>query len=219
MAFATITEVLRYGSPEPRTILIPSSVLREWKLMSNGVSTNDLITAWLLKAWASTFTKGTVSVYTVMDLRKLVPEIVPKTYLRNASSARASTRILKIKDINKLSHLEVAKTIRSFVDYFTPETELNYQSYEFIQGRKGLRMLPNGNHLFTLSSWSRFNFPQMDFGAKTEAFEGFVRLNRDWGNIGSVWQEDGGAQICFWMSKRRWNKGMWRTLNDHSDGK
>lgn len=210
--YAKITESLRYGSAEPRSIFIPNSVLREWKSTSDGVSTNDLITAWMLKAWASTATRGAVSFYTVMDLRKHLPEIVPQTYLRNASSARPSPHTLKIKDINKMSHLEVAKVLRSFVKYRTPETELNFQSYEFIQGRKRFRLLPEANQVFSLSSWSLFNLPQMDFGAKTDSFEGFLRLKKDWANIGNVYLEDQGARIVFWMRKRRWNMGVWKTI-------
>ena len=211
LVWTMITEILRYGSPEPRSIFIPNEVLREWKSVFDGVSTNDLITAWLLKAWASTVKSGrTVSVYTAMDLRKHLPEIVPQTYLRNAVSVRASPHPLKVKDINKMSHHEVAKAIRSFVKHFTPEEELNFQSYEFIRGES---LMPQGNCIFTISSWSRFNFPQMDFGAKTESFEGFIRMKRNWSNIGSVWLEDEGARITFWMSKRRWNKGIWRTID------
>ena len=48
--YSMITETVRYGSPELRSIFIPISVLRQWKSESVGVSTNDLITAWLLKA-------------------------------------------------------------------------------------------------------------------------------------------------------------------------
>ena len=207
-----ITEILRYGPPKSRSIFIPNEVLHKWKSMSDGVSTNDLITAWVLKAWASTDNSSrTVSVYTNRDLRKHLPEVVPPTYLRNAASVRPSHQTLKVKDINKMSQLEVAKIIRSFVNYYTPDQELNFQSYRFVHK---LNLLPQGNSIFTISSWSYFNFPQMDFGAKTESFEGFIRMNRNWGNIGNVWLENEGARITLWMSKRRWNKGIWRTINE-----
>lgn len=215
---AMIIEMLCYGSPEPRSIFIPNSVLHQWKFNSPDLSTNDLIAAWLLKAWASTATRGTVSYFTIMDLRKHLPKIVPQTYLRNGCSTRASPHALNIKDINEMSHPQVAKLIRSFVNYFTPEVELNYQSYEYFRGGKGYQVLPKVNRAFVLSSSLRFNFPQMDFGAKTESFEGFIRLKRDIGNVGNVWLEDGGARISFWMSKRRWNMGIWRTIQQ-SDGK
>lgn len=42
-----ISEMIRFGRPEARTIFIPKSVLREWKARSEGVSTSDLIIAWL----------------------------------------------------------------------------------------------------------------------------------------------------------------------------
>ena len=99
ISFAMITETFRYGPIQTRSIFIPNSVLAQWKSASNTVSTNDLITAWLLKAWASTASNGEVSVITIMDLRKHLPAIVSPTYLRNASSARPSPHTLKVGDI------------------------------------------------------------------------------------------------------------------------
>ena len=210
IGFTMITELIRYGPPQARSIFIPNSVLAQWKSASDRVSTNDLITAWLLKAWASTASSGKVSIITIMDLRKHLPQVVPPTYLRNASSARPSPHTLEVKDINKMSQLEVAEVIRSFVKHFVPEVELNFQSYE---ERNGItRMAPKAKWIIALSSWSRFNLPQMDFGAKTESFEGGNRRNREYGNVGCVWLEDEGARIIFWMSKRRWNMGVWRSL-------
>ena len=147
-----------------------------------------------------------------MHLRKHLPNIVPPTYLRNASSARPSPHTLKIEEVNNMSHFDVAKSLNSFVKYFTPEVEMNHQSYEFIQGGKGFQMLPEANRIFAISSLSRFNFPQMNFGAKTESFEAFRRSSRNHTNIGTICLENGGARISFWMSKRRWNMGIWRTL-------
>ena len=207
-----IAEIIRYGKPDARSIFIPNSILAEWKSKSDGVSTNDLITAWLFKGWASTVNSLTVSIITVMDLRKHLPDIVPANYLRNAGSARASPQTLSSTEINNMSQLELAKLIRSFVQYFTPEVEMNHQSYEYIHCREGFGMWPVANTALTLSSWSMFRLPQMDFGAKVESFEGFQRLSRQWGNVGSVWLEDGGARISFWMSKKRWSRGIWKDL-------
>jgi hypothetical protein len=210
MGCTMITEIIRYGRPQARSIFIPNSVLAQWKSASDGVSTNDLITAWLLKAWASTVKSGTVSVITIMDLRKHLPEIVPPTYLRNASSARPSPHAMTVKDINKMSQLEVAEVIRSFVKHFSPEVELNFQSYEEQNGI--MRMIPKSKWAIALSSWSRFNLPQIDFGAKTESFEGGNRRSREFGNVGCVWLEERGARITFLTSKRRWNMGVWKSL-------
>jgi len=74
--FVTIAEILRYGSPEPPSIFIRNSVLREWKSTSERVSTNDLIAVQLLKGWASTATRRTISVFTVQ-----------KTPVRNCTRA------------------------------------------------------------------------------------------------------------------------------------
>jgi hypothetical protein len=151
-----------------------------------------------------------------MDLRKHLPGIVPQAYLRNAISGRPSPDPLKIKDLNKLSHLEVAKVIRSLVKYFTPDVELNYQSYEYLQGGKEFGMAPKAPG-FSLSSLSRFGFPQIDFGGKTESFEAFVRSRKEFNNRGNVWLEDEGARISFWMSKRKWNKGIWKSIEQSGD--
>jgi hypothetical protein len=91
------------------------------------VSTNDLITAWLFKGWASTAKPSTrVSVITVIDLRGSMPDIFPPTYLRNAAPARSSPRTFTAKEVNKMTQLELAKVIQSFVNSFTPEVELNF---------------------------------------------------------------------------------------------
>jgi hypothetical protein len=208
VAYSIISDLLWYGPLEPHTIFIPDSVLREWKSASDGVSTNDLLTAWLVKAWASTI-KGTLSVYTVMDLRKHLPEIVPPTYLRNATAPRTSPHTLKPEDVNKMSHIELAKIIRSFVKYFSPEVELNYQSYEF---KMGVQLAPEANRACALSSWSAFNLPKLDFGGKTESFEAFIRMGWLVVDSGIIWLEEGGARINFWMHKRKWNQGVWRTI-------
>jgi len=150
---------------------------------------------------------------TVFDLRKRLP-CVPETYLRNATSARASTRPLTAEMVLKMTHLQAAKTVREFVACFTPETEINYQSYEQKHCPDGFGLWPSCSTMFTLSSWSKFNLPQMNFGGKTESFEGFTRLNRQYGNTGSVWLEDGGARINWWMSKKKWNKGIWKTMSE-----
>jgi hypothetical protein len=213
-----ITEIIRYGPPESRSIFIPNSVLREWKAKSDGVSTNDLITAWLFKAWASTVNSITVSVVTVKDLRTHLPSIVPEFYLRNANAARAAPTTITSHDINKMSQLELAKIIRSYVQYFTPEVEMNHQSYEIMKNQKGFGMWPKANTALTLSSWSVFKLPQMDFGATVESFEGFQRLSRQYVNTGSVWLEDGGARISFAMSRKRWNRGIWKELSSSTGG-
>jgi hypothetical protein len=77
-----------------------------------------------------------------------------------------------------------------------------------------MTLWPFCSTMFTLSSWSKFNLPQTDFGGKTESFEGFTRLNRQYGNVGSVWLEDGGARINWWMSKKMWNKDVWKTMSE-----
>src|SRR5947207_3179381 len=166
MGFTMITETIRYGSPQERSIFIPNSVLSQWKSASDGVSTNDLITAWLLKAWASTASSGTISVITTMDLRKHLLEIIPPTYLRNASSARPSPHSLKVKDINKMSQLEVAEVIRSFVRHFVPEVELNFLSYE--ERNRIVTMIPKAELAIAITSWTRFNLPQLDFRTTSE---------------------------------------------------
>jgi hypothetical protein len=199
---------------EPRSIFIPKSVLATWKAESEGVSTNDLITAWLLKSWASTLKPiRSFNIGTVFDLRKRLP-IVPETYLRNATSVRASIRPFTAEEVLKMSHLDAAKMVRECVACFTPETEINYQSYQQKYCPGGFGLWPSCSTMFTLSSWSKFNLPQMDFGGKTESFEGFTRLNRQYGNVGTVWLEDGGARINWWMSKKKWNKGVWKTMSE-----
>jgi hypothetical protein len=211
--FDTIWDIALYGFPEPRLIFIPNSVIQEWKSASKDeVSTNDLITAWLLKGCASTVTSGTISVSLIMDLRKHLPDIVPETYIRNATSPRIAPRPLKVQHINKMSQLEVARVVRSFVKYFTPEVEINYQSYEFIQGGKEFRMTQEGTMGLALSSWARFNFHEMDFGGKVAAFEGCARSQFEMGNIGNAWMEDGGTRICFWLNKGKWDKGLWKDI-------
>ena len=163
-----------------------------------------MITAWLLKRWASIRTDGTFTVASVKNLRTLLAGIVPPTYLRNASSARYS-HILRIKDINNMSQFEVAKIIRSLVKSISPEYELNCLAYQFRRGKE-FRMWPEANCGFMLISYSSLHFPQMNFGAKTEIFEGFLKLKRWINNFGTIWMEDEGARIYFWMSKQRWNK-------------
>lgn len=218
MAYDAITETFWYGPPQARSIFIPNSLLLEWKSVSEGVSTNDLIQAWLIKSWASAVANEslTVSILNFIDLRKHLPEIVPKTYLRNASPYRISPRALKVKDIKQMTHIELAKICRSFVKHSTsPEAELNYQSYEFDQREKGknFRMLPKANCILALTSGSLFNLPQLDFGRKVECFEGIPRTSRPEANIGAVWVEDEGARIVFWMNKRKWNRGVWKSIH------
>jgi hypothetical protein len=58
----------------------------------------------------------------------------------------------------------------------------------------------------------------MDFGATVESFEGFQRLSRQQVNTGSVWLEDGGARISFAMSRKRWNRGIWKELSSSTGG-
>lgn len=209
LLYAFITETVWYGWAEPRSIFIPKSVLRKWKSTchEHQISTNDMITAWLLKKWASTRTNSddTFTVVTVKNLRVLLSGIVPPTYLRNAASSRYSPS-LKFKDINNMSQLEVAKIIRSIGENFSPEYELNRQAYEFLRRGERFRMLPEANCGFMLTSMSSFHLPQMNFGAKTESLEGFLKFKRWFNNVGMVWMEDEGARITFWMSKRRWNK-------------
>jgi hypothetical protein len=113
-----------------------------------------------------------------------------------------------------MSQLELAKIIRSYV----PEVEMNHQSYEIMKNQKGFGMWPKANTALTLSSWSVFKLPQMDFGATVESFEGFQRLSRQYVNTGSVWLEDGGARISFAMSRKRWNRGMWKELSSSTGG-
>lgn len=213
--YRAISDLVQYGKPEPRSIFIPCAIFQEWKKNSDGVSTNDLITAWLFKGWASTAKPSIkVSIVTVIDLRGSMPDIVPALYHRNAASARAAPRTLSAREINKMTQLELAKVIRSFVKSYTPETELNFQSYELLHIPDGQRIWPEAHTALALSSWSKFGIPQMDFGAETESFEGFQRLNRPYGNAGSVWMEDGGARISFWMNKKRWNRGIWKEWNN-----
>ena len=69
--FRSTIDNIRYGTPEHRLIFIPNSLLSEWEA-TGGVSTTDILTAWLLKAWASTINSKslTVSIEYVVDLRK-----------------------------------------------------------------------------------------------------------------------------------------------------
>lgn len=198
-------------------MFIPSAVFQEWKKNNDGVSTNDLITAWLFKGWASTAKPSIkVSLITVIDLRSIMPDIVPATYHHNAAAARASPRTLTVREINKMTQLELAKVIRSFVKSYTPEIELNFQSFELHHISDGQRLWPQAHTILALSSWSKFDIPQMNFGFKTDSFEGFQRLNRPYGNVGSIWMEDGGARISFWMNKKRWNRGIWKQWNNNA---
>jgi hypothetical protein len=165
-------------------------VLREWKAKSDGVSTNDLITAWLFKAWASTVDSITVSIVTVKDLRAHLPNIVPAFCFRNANAARAAPSTITSHEINKISQLELAKIIRSYVQYFTSEVEMNHQSYEIMKSQKGFGMWPKENTALTLS-WSMFKLPQMEFGATVESFEGFQRLSRQYVPAACGWKTEG----------------------------
>ena len=188
----------RYGPAEPRTIFIPKWVLNEWKSASPGeISSYNMVTAWILKGWASAFSSGTVSIIIPLDLRKQLPGIIPPTYMRNATSPRISPRPLKIADINKWSQLEVARVLHSFVQHFTPDVELNFHSYEFSRGGKTFRLLPEGNKGFALTSGMYFDYPKVDFGGKTESFEGYIGAGSAVGNMGTVWMEDGGARVNF----------------------
>ena len=96
-----------------------------------------------------------------------------------------------------MSQLEVAKIIRSIVENFSPEYELNCQAYEFHRWGRGFGMWPEVNCGFMLISLSSFHFQQINFGAKTEYFEGFVKLKRWLNNIGYVLVDDEGARIYF----------------------
>ena len=211
--FGSITDNIRYGSPKGRTIFIPNSLLNEWK-ENSGVSTNDLLTAWLFKAWASTINSKslTISIEFLMDLRKHLPEIVPETYLRNASYACVSPHTLTCAEINEMSQLQLAQTIRSIIKHYTPEVILNDIAYGVKYSHHNLGMFPKGNTFVVCTSWSKFNLLEMDFGAKTESFEGIGRSDRKLANMGCIWLEHGGARIGLSLCKKKWNRGIWQEL-------
>ena len=205
---------IRCGSPESRRIFIPNSVLREWK-ENSGVSTNDLLTAWLFKAWASTIKSKslTVSIQFIMDLRKHLPEIVPETYLRNAVHGCVSPHTLTCAEINKMSQLQLAQTIRSIIKHYTPEVIINDIAYGVKYSHHGLGVFPKGDTFVLCTSWSRFNLLETDFGAMTESFEGVGRLDRKIANIGGIWLEYGGARLTLVLCKKRWKRGIRQELS------
>lgn len=206
--FQSFVDSIRYGSPETRSIFIPRSIIQEWKDKER-VSTNDLVTAWLYKAWASTVESKslTVSLEIVMDLRKHLSEIVPENYLRNAVFACTSPRTLTCDEINKMSLLQLAQTIRSIINYYTPQVILNEIAY-VVKHSRGLGSIPKGNLFVICSSGSKFNLHDVDFGAKIESFEVIVRADRKVANVGTVWLENHGARFRFTTNKKRWSRCM-----------
>ena len=215
--FRSLINIVRYGVPEAKTIFIPNSILKEWRTNNNsgGVSTNDLVTAWLFKAWASTIKSKslTISISFAMDLRKHLPDVVPENYLRNASLPCLSPRTFTFEEINAMTHLQLAQTIRSIIKQYTPERILNDIAYGVQHSSRWLGMFPKGDTFVVCSSWSKFNLPDMDFGAKTEFFEGMGRLNRKTANVGFVWLQSGNARVTFVMEKRRWGRGIFKELS------
>lgn len=209
--FRSIVENIRYGSSEARTIFIPNSLINEWK-SNDDVSTNDLLTAWVIKTCTAAInsSSSTVSTTFAMDLRQHLPNIVPKTYLRNAFFGCMSPNQLTCSEVNKMSHFQLAKSIRSTVKQYTPEAVLNDIAYQVKYSQKGLGMFPKGDKLVICTSWSKFNLPTMDFGPKTVSFEGIGRSNRSIANLGSIWLEPGGARVTLFMCKKRWNV-IWKT--------
>jgi hypothetical protein len=148
-----------------------------------------------------------------MDLRKHLPEVVPETYLRNAAYACISPHTLKCAEINNMSLLQLAQTIRSIIKYYTPEAILNDIAYGIKYCPHGLGMFPKGNMFVICSSWSRFNLLEMDFGAKIVSFEGIGRLDRKITNIGSVLLEPDGARLTLMICKKRWKRDIWQELS------
>lgn len=115
--------------------------------------------------------------------------------------------------LNRMTQLELAKAIQSFVKSHTPEIELNLQSYALLHTREGYGLWPEGDVGLYLASRSKYNLLQTDFGGiETELVDGFRRSSGDRGDAGSAWMEDGGARISFWLSKKRWSLGLWKDL-------
>lgn len=214
-SFRSVTDIVKYGPLELRTIFIPNSIIKEWKANSSNVTTNDLLTAWLFKAWASTVSSNslTVSISVIMDLRKHLPCVVPETYLRNASFGCLSPGTFTCGEINKMSQLELAQTIRSIIKRYTPKVILNEIAYARKHCREGLCMFPKGDTVLICSSGSIFNQIEIDSGAKTELFEFMVLFRRKIPNVGSIWIEPGGARLNLYMHKKRWNQGIWKGLS------
>jgi hypothetical protein len=215
LVFRLILDSIRDGSTEIRTIFIPNSILTEWKENSNDVSANDILTAWICKAWASTITSKslTVSIGIPMDLRKHLSDVTPKSYLRNAAFLALSPQKLTTHEINNMSHLQVAQLIRSFLKSNTPEALLNNIAYEMKVPLGGFGLMAKEDTFFLITSWSKFNLPGMDFGAKIESFEGMTQVYRNMSNAGSIWLEEGGARLIFMMSRKKWTRGIWRGLS------
>ena len=212
--FRSTVDTILYGSPEFHTIFIPDSVVSEWKANVADVSTNDLLTAWLFKAWASTIKSKSLTISTVfiMDLRKRLPDIAPETYLRNASYDCVSTHPLTAAEINKMSHLELAQNIRATAKYYTPEVILNDIAYREKYSTNGLGMLPKGNTFVICSSVTKFNLRDMDFGGKNEWLEITGRPDRSVPNLGCMWSVHGGVVATLSMSKRKWKQGIWKEM-------
>jgi Transferase family len=204
-------ERLVYGPPEPRSIFIPRNVLATWKESAPDVSTNDLITAWVLKAWASSTGFSLVSVFTIADWRRRLPNIIPPGYLRNAVSGRLPSHPLQVQDLNAMSLSDVARKIRCFVQSVTPAFEINCQSYEHSHRRDGLIMVPE-TPTFALSSFGNIFYSKEIFGGNTNFFDCLVRTKNPKGDRGTVWVDQDGATVTFWMSKRRWEKGVWANV-------
>jgi Transferase family len=208
-------DTILYGFSEFRTIFIPDSVILEWKANITDVSTNDLLTAWLFKAWASTIKSksSTVSTVFIMDLRKRIPDIVPATYLRNASFDCVSTRTFAAAEINKMSELELARDIRATANYYTPEVILNDIAYREKYSTRGLGMLPEGDTFVICSSVTKFNLRDLDFGGRNEWVEIMGRPERNVPNLGCMWSTQGGVMVTLSMHKRKWKQCVWKELS------
>jgi hypothetical protein len=216
LKYLSFIERISYGPPQPRSIFIPRIVLDEWKAAVPDVSINDLITAWVLKAWASSRassrTSGLISIYIIADLKRRLPDIVPQSYLRNAITGRLSPYPFRIDKLNAMSFSEVAREIHSFNRSITPEFELNCQSYEHSRRRDGIIMVPETPALAISSVSSMFYSPDINFGGKTEVFDCLMRSKNPRGERGTAWLDKEGASVTFWMSEGRWKKGVWKNI-------
>ena len=112
-----------------------------------------------------------------------------------------------------MSQLQLAQTIRSIIEHYKPEVILNDVAYGVKYSHRGLGMFPGGNTFVIFSSWSKFNLLDMDFGARSESFDGVALLDRKIANIGSVMREHDGARLALALCKKRWKRGIWKELS------
>lgn len=62
-----------------------------------------------------------------------------------------------------MTQLELARIIRSFMEYHTPDVEMNYQSYEYRHFKNKYGLWSDATTGLALSPLTIYKFPKMDF--------------------------------------------------------